>query len=78
MFNKLLFTLTTLFLFSLSLPILAQSGYVLFTASGAINNTGGTVITGDIGTNAGAFMQLCNVVKINLQHKYTLLWKAQE
>lgn len=31
------------------------SGFTLFTASGAFGNTGTTVITGDIGTNVGAF-----------------------
>ena len=29
--------------------------YAVFTAAGAINNTNASVITGDIGTNAGAF-----------------------
>ncbi len=31
------------------------SGFALFTAAGAINNTGVSLITGDIGTNVGAF-----------------------
>ena len=33
----------------------AAAGFTLFTAAGAINNTGASVVTGDIGTNAGAF-----------------------
>ena len=33
----------------------AAADFALFTAAGAINNTGTTVITGDIGTNVGAF-----------------------
>ena len=55
MFNKLLFSLLTFYLFSLPYQIIGQTGYVLFTASGAINNTGATVVTGDIGTYVGAF-----------------------
>ena len=33
----------------------AAASFTLFTAAGAINNTGNSVITGDIGTDAGAF-----------------------
>jgi hypothetical protein len=33
----------------------AASGFALFTAVGAFTNTGATYVTGDIGTNAGAF-----------------------
>ena len=33
----------------------AASSFTIFTAAGAINNTGASVVTGDIGTNAGAF-----------------------
>ena len=32
----------------------ASSNFVLFTTTGAIGNTGASIITGDIGTNAGA------------------------
>lgn len=31
------------------------SSYALFTSAGAFNNTGSSVLTGDVGTNAGAF-----------------------
>jgi len=31
------------------------SGFALFTAVGAFNNTGASAVTGDVGTNAGAF-----------------------
>ncbi len=33
----------------------AASNFALFTSVGAIDNTGATVVTGDIGTNVGAF-----------------------
>ncbi len=33
----------------------ATSGFALFTAVGAITNTGATYVTGDVGTNDGAF-----------------------
>ena len=33
----------------------AASNFALFTAVGAFNNSGPTIINGDIGTNAGAF-----------------------
>ena len=33
----------------------ASDNFVLFTTTGAFNNTGESVITGDVGTNAGAF-----------------------
>ena len=33
----------------------AAASFALFTAAGAVNNSGPSVITGDIGTNAGAF-----------------------
>jgi len=36
-------------------PLGAAANFALFTAVGAVNNSGPTVITGDIGTNAGAF-----------------------
>jgi len=31
------------------------TGFAIFTAVGAVNNSGSTIITGDIGTNVGAF-----------------------
>lgn len=33
----------------------ASSSFALFTSVGAIDNTGATVVAGDIGTNVGAF-----------------------
>ena len=33
----------------------AASGFALFTAAGAFNSTGASSVTGDVGTNAGAF-----------------------
>ncbi|MVN78817.1 DUF3494 domain-containing protein [Hymenobacter sp. HMF4947] len=36
-------------------PLGAAASFVLFTAVGAVNNSGPTLINGDIGTNAGAF-----------------------
>ncbi|MBG8555884.1 ice-binding family protein [Hymenobacter guriensis] len=36
-------------------PLGAAADFTLFTAVGAINNSGPTLINGDIGTNAGAF-----------------------
>src|ERR1035437_4869024 len=31
------------------------AGFALFTSVGAFNNNGASVVTGDVGTNAGAF-----------------------
>ena len=42
-------------LFSQNVNLGAASTFAVFTSSGAFNNTGPTIITGDIGTNAGAF-----------------------
>jgi len=61
--TKLLITLTAALLFLMpngsfgqSTPELGvTSNFALFTASGSFDNTGATVITGDVGTNAGAF-----------------------
>ena len=36
-------------------PLGAAASFALFTAVGAVNNSGPTIINGDIGTNAGAF-----------------------
>ena len=36
-------------------PLGVASSFALFTAVGAVNNSGPTIINGDIGTNAGAF-----------------------
>lgn len=36
-------------------PLGAAASFTLFTAVGAVNNSGPTIINGDIGTNAGAF-----------------------
>ena len=36
-------------------PLGAAASFSLFTAVGAVNNSGPTIINGDIGTNAGAF-----------------------
>ena len=36
-------------------PLGSTSTFAVFTAVGAINNTGFTVVTGDLGTNAGAY-----------------------
>ncbi|MFZ1787391.1 MAG: ice-binding family protein [Saprospiraceae bacterium] len=36
-------------------PLGATSTFALFTAVGAFNNTGNSVVTGDVGTNSGAF-----------------------
>ena len=60
--NKLLYLVTavTLWLcpnanFAQAPNLASAASYVLFTSSGAINNTGPTVLKGDIGTNVGAF-----------------------
>ena len=44
------------------------STYALFTAIGAFNNTGATVVTGDIGTNAGIFSGFPPVTVIGVIH----------
>ena len=36
-------------------PLGNAAGYAVFTSAGAVNNTGVSIITGNIGTNAGAF-----------------------
>ena len=36
-------------------PLGVAASFALFTAVGAVNNSGPTIINGDIGTNAGAF-----------------------
>ncbi|MFV8391941.1 ice-binding family protein [Flavobacterium sp. LB2P6] len=41
------------------------SGYALFTSSGAINNTGTSTITGNIGTNAGAVTGFVSPTVVN-------------
>ncbi len=47
----------------------AASGFALFTATGAFANTGaGTVVTGDVGTNAGAFAAFPPGTLIGSQH----------
>ncbi|MBC7382450.1 MAG: DUF3494 domain-containing protein [Bacteroidia bacterium] len=38
------------------------SGYTLFTTSGAVTNTGTTLITGDVGTNSGAVTGSATIV----------------
>ena len=38
-----------------ALDLEAASSFALFTVIGAFNNSGLTIINGDIGTNAGAF-----------------------
>ena len=60
--TKLLYALTAVFLFLISHVAFGQtpnlgttSSFALYTGSGAINNSGFTLIKGDIGTNAGAF-----------------------
>lgn len=61
--TKLLITLTAVLLFLMpngsfgqSAPNLGvTSSFALFTAVGSFDNTGATVITGDVGTNVGAF-----------------------
>jgi hypothetical protein len=57
-----LYTFTTVFLLLLSSRAFAQTpnlgaahSFAVFTAVGAFENSGPTVITGDIGTNVGAF-----------------------
>ena len=41
--------------FSQAPPLGATSSFAIFTAVGAINNIGTTIVTGDVGTDAGAF-----------------------
>lgn len=60
--SKLFFIVISISLFFSPIENLAQapnlgaaSGYVLFTALGAFTNDGATNVTGDIGTNSGAF-----------------------
>lgn len=60
--SKLLFIILSISLFFSPIEYLAQapdlgaaSGFVLFTAVGAFTNDGATNVTGDIGTNSGAF-----------------------
>ncbi len=61
--RKLLLILTSGILYALQSVSFGQappnlgtaSSFALFTAVGAINNTGTSVVTGDIGTNSGAF-----------------------
>lgn len=47
--------LTPYVLFGQTPNLGASSSFALFTSVGAVNNTGATVVTGDIGTNVGAF-----------------------
>ena len=51
--NKFTVATTVAFLFLLPILSFGQTGYALFTASGAINNTGATNVTGDVGTFVG-------------------------
>lgn len=44
------------------------SGFALFTASGAFGNNGATTVTGDIGTNVGAFTGFPPGTLIGLSH----------
>lgn len=62
--NKVLHALSAIILFLMPHAIFAQSppdlgsasGFALFTAAGAFNNSGAsTFVTGDVGTNVGAF-----------------------
>jgi hypothetical protein len=60
--NKLLLSLVFILLISFHIKNFAQAPnlgttatYVLFTTAGAITNTGSTLLTGDVGTNVGAF-----------------------
>ena len=60
--NKQLYVLSTALLFFISHVTFGQtpnlgstSSFALFTASGAFNNTGATLIKGDVGTHSGAF-----------------------
>ena len=60
--TKLLYALTAVFLFLISHVTFGQapnlgttSSFALYTGSGAINNSGVTLINGDVGTNVGAF-----------------------
>lgn len=66
--NKLLLTTYLFFLAFFSVPLMAQApnlgavgDFVLFTASGAVTNTGNSFITGDVGTNTGAITGFGNV-----------------
>ncbi|MBK9107386.1 MAG: DUF3494 domain-containing protein [Saprospiraceae bacterium] len=49
------FSLIAKFNFAQAPDLRSTSSFALFTAAGAFNNNGATVITGDIGTNVGAF-----------------------
>lgn len=60
--TKLMYALTAVMLFLIpsvnfgQAPALGStSGFALFTATGAFNCTGASVVTGNVGTNAGAF-----------------------
>lgn len=66
--NKLLLTIYLFFLTFFSVPLMAQApslglagDFVLFTASGAVTNTGNSFITGNVGTNTGAITGFGNV-----------------
>ena len=43
------------FLFGQAPNLGTASGFALFTAAGAFTNTGTSIVTGDVGTNAGAY-----------------------
>ncbi len=49
-------------------PLGTTADFALFTAVGAFNNTGATVVTGDIGTNVGAFTGFPPGVVIGMIH----------
>ena len=41
------------FLFAQTPPLGSTASYILFSSSGAVSNSGNTVLTGDVGTNSG-------------------------
>lgn len=75
--GTLLSALNAIFLFLTSVSTFAQSppdlrstsGFALFTAAGAFSNVGAsTIVTGDVGTNVGAFSAFPPGVLVGQQH----------